>query len=82
MWFSHPHQHIPVAAVDAVIFPHHPALRQQVLPLIAAEELSAAVYTEVSDVEDELNGILTFDRRVCKLDEAAAREINGKLKFM
>ena len=55
---------------------------EQVLPLIAAEGLSAAVYTEVSDVEDELNGILTFDRRVCKLDEAAAREINGKLKFM
>lgn len=25
--------------------------------------LSAAIYTEVSDVEDELNGIITYDRQ-------------------
>ncbi len=29
--------------------------------------LCGAVYTQVSDVEDEINGILTYDRRVCKL---------------
>ncbi len=32
--------------------------------------LSAAVYTQVSDIEDETNGILTYDRRVNKLDGA------------
>jgi hypothetical protein len=26
--------------------------------------LSAAIYTEVSDVEDELNGLITYDRQV------------------
>ena len=31
--------------------------------------LSAAVYTQVSDIEDETNGILTYDRQVNKLDE-------------
>ena len=32
--------------------------------------LCAAIYTQVSDVEDEINGLLTYDRKVCKLDEA------------
>lgn len=31
-----------------------------------ADGLSAAVYTQVSDIEDEMNGILTYDRRVNK----------------
>ena len=30
--------------------------------------LCAAVYTQVSDVEDEINGLLTYDRKVEKLD--------------
>ena len=39
---------------------------EQVIP--AAEKgLCAAVYTQVSDVEDETNGILSYDRKVCKL---------------
>ena len=43
--------------------------------------LSALVYTQVSDVEDEVNGLLTFDRRVCKPDAARMRRINEKLRF-
>ncbi len=38
----------------------------EIIPL-AGQGLCAAVYTQVSDVEDETNGILTFDRKVCKL---------------
>ena len=53
----------------------------EVIPLIAAQGLSAAVYTQVSDVEDEVNGLLTFDRRVCKPDAARMRRINEKLRF-
>ena len=30
--------------------------------------LAGAIYTQVSDVEDECNGILTYDRKVCKLN--------------
>ncbi|NLC19644.1 MAG: glycoside hydrolase family 2 [Clostridiales bacterium] len=30
--------------------------------------LAAAVYTQLSDVEDEVNGLLTYDREICKLD--------------
>lgn len=29
--------------------------------------LAAAVYTQISDVEDEVNGLLTYDRKVCKV---------------
>ena len=55
---------------------------RQVLPLIEREGLSATVYTELADVEDELNGLLTFDRRVCKAEERVLRPLNDKLKFM
>lgn len=30
--------------------------------------LSAAVYTQISDIEDEVNGLLTYDRKVCKVN--------------
>ena len=40
--------------------------REEVIP--AAEKgLCAAIYTQVSDVEDEINGLVTYDRRVEKL---------------
>ena len=43
--------------------------------------LSATVYTQVTDVEDELNGILTYDRKIVKIDEATIKEINRKVKL-
>jgi hypothetical protein len=54
---------------------------EQVLPLIESEGLSATVYTELSDVEDELNGLLTFDRKVCKADEQVFRALNARIRF-
>ena len=53
----------------------------EVIPCMERQGLSAAVYTQVSDVEDEVNGLLTFDRKVCKVDVQRVREINKKLKF-
>ena len=41
--------------------------------------LSALVYTQVSDVEEEINGIFTYDREEVKPDETAVREINASL---
>ena len=43
--------------------------------------LSAAVYTEVSDVEDECNGLLTYDREIVKMDIERMRKINQKVKL-
>ena len=53
----------------------------QVLPHIRAEGLTAAVYTQITDVEEELNGLMTYDREVLKIPEETLREINKQLKF-
>lgn len=42
--------------------------------------LSAAIYTQVSDVEDEINGLLTYDRKVCKANPEQMTDIAQKLK--
>ena len=41
--------------------------------------LSASVYTQVSDIEDELNGLLTFDRRRLKASVERIRSMNRAL---
>ena len=42
--------------------------------------LAADVYTQLSDVEDEVNGFVTYDRRVEKLPEALMQAIAWDLK--
>ncbi|MGW6605058.1 AbfB domain-containing protein [Streptomyces sp. NPDC055036] len=41
--------------------------------------LSASVYTEITDVENEVNGLLTYDRQVVKVDAARVRAANQAL---
>lgn len=50
----------------------------RVRPLIA-RGLSAAVYTQTTDVEVEVNGLMTYDRRVLKVDEKQAAEAAAKM---
>lgn len=38
------------------------------------EGLAAAVYTQLSDVEDELNGVMTYDRKVLKITPETMRK--------
>lgn len=40
---------------------------------------SAAVYTQTTDVEVEVNGLMTYDRKVIKVDEAKVRETNRRI---
>ena len=40
---------------------------------------SAAVYTQTTDVEGEINGLMTYDRKVIKLDEATLKKINNEI---
>ena len=42
--------------------------------------LSATVYTQLSDVEDELNGLLTYDREVLKVDADLVRAALAALR--
>jgi hypothetical protein len=54
-------------------------LLQEVRWLIARPGLSAAVYTQITDVEIEVNGLLTYDRAVLKVDETRLKEAHRKL---
>ncbi len=53
---------------------------KQVIPLID-KGLSGTVYTQVSDVENEVNGIFTYDRAHIKIDEEVIKNINSQLKL-
>ena len=44
-----------------------------------SQGFSAAVYTQTTDVEVELNGLMTYDRKVIKLDEKRLHDINNKI---
>ena len=52
--------------------------RRMVLPAIP-EGLCGCVYTQVSDVEEEINGLYTYDREVCKVDKEAMRRLAEEL---
>ncbi len=54
---------------------------KRLLPLISKKGLSALVYTEVSDVEDETNGLLTYDREIVKVDIDFMKKINDNFKL-
>ena len=57
---------------------------EDLVPL-AEQGLCGSIYTQVSDVEDETNGIFTYDRKVCRLSpsdtdgiaEALAQAVKG-----
>ena len=55
--------------------------RDEVIPMIASHGLCATVFTQVSDVEDEVNGFITYDRKVLKIDtetmQSLAKELNA-----
>jgi hypothetical protein len=51
-------------------------LLNQVEQLMRYRGLSVAVYTQTTDVEHEVNGVLTYDRKVEKMDIDRIREVN------
>lgn len=53
--------------------------REQIIPAAEAG-LCASVYTQLSDVEDEINGLLTYDRRVEKVTRGTMQAIADALQ--
>jgi len=51
---------------------------RQILPL-KKKGLAAAIYTQLSDVEGEVNGLLSYDRAVTKLDADFCRSVVAPL---
>jgi hypothetical protein len=93
------HMWNPSAAFSYEMQPDAAALTSRYVGLIGQTQqlmespgLSAAVYTEIVDVENEINGMLTYDRAVTKVDVArvkaahdalvlASRSLNGPLRL-
>lgn len=51
---------------------------EQLKPMVD-RGFSAAVYTQTTDVEGEVNGIMTYDRKVIKMNEATIRKANQEV---
>ena len=54
-------------------------IRQTILPAVK-KGIGATVYTQLSDIEEETNGIYTYDREICKIDPDTLRKWNRALK--
>lgn len=51
------------------------------LESLISKGLSAAVYTQTTDVEVEVNGQMTYDREIIKMDINKVAGVNRKLYF-
>lgn len=63
------------ANVDKLYAAYERLYVEQVLPLIEKQGLSVTVYTQLTDVEDEINGLFTFDG-VLKISKNKIKELN------
>jgi len=52
---------------------------EKLLPLIS-KGLCGCIYTQVSDVEEEINGLVTYDRKVVKIPVGVMRAINLRIE--
>lgn len=80
------HMWNPDSTCCYVLYPDQASLQaayvsqvNRIRELVSTKGLSAVVYTEITDVEDELNGFLTYDRRVKKMDFPLVRSTNRAL---
>jgi beta-galactosidase/beta-glucuronidase len=61
---------------SAALTDRYVLLMEQVAQLMKYRGLSVAIYTQTTDVEHEVNGLLTYDRKVQKMQLDRIREIN------
>ena len=54
--------------------------REEIIPQVQSKGLCLTVLTQVSDVEDETNGMVTYDRQLVKADPAEMRSIARELR--
>ena len=57
---------------------HYLELMEKLVPLVR-EGLAGAVYTQTTDVEIEINGLMTYDRKVLKFDPSVLRTAHKKV---
>ena len=54
--------------------------QKQILPAIQKAHLSVAVFTQLTDVEQETNGLLTYDRAIAKMNPDDLKKVNEDLQ--
>ncbi|MBQ2896341.1 MAG: glycoside hydrolase family 2 [Oscillospiraceae bacterium] len=80
-WAFKPYGYRKCKTMEVVRADYESLYHYQVLPHIKKRGLTAAIYTQLSDVEQECNGLFTYDREVLKLDETRLKAINAELRF-
>ena len=53
-------------------------INEEIKPNVA-KGLSAFIYTQISDVEEEMNGFVTYDRKEIKVDIPVIKQINDEI---
>ena len=53
-------------------------IKEEIIPA-KKNGMSAFIYTQISDVEEEMNGFVTYDRKEIKVDIKAIKEINDSI---
>ena len=51
---------------------------EMILPIIEKGGCGC-IYTQLSDIEDEINGLYTYDRTVCKVDKDRMKALSARL---
>lgn len=64
---------------EALLAAYTKLYEEQIIPS-KEKGLAATVYTQLSDVEEEVNGFISYDRRVVKFDQEAVLALNQRLR--
>ncbi len=78
MWFGEGHAY-EMTPDSETLTRRYVENQEEVLAAAQQCGLSGAVYTQITDVEHEVNGFLTYDRKVEKMDFDQVRDINEKI---
>jgi hypothetical protein len=78
MWFEDGHGY-EMAQDEAELTRLYVDNQRELIPIAQQRAISGAVYTQITDVEHEVNGLFTYDRRVAKMDLDQVRAVNQEV---
>ncbi|MEI8045337.1 MAG: glycoside hydrolase family 2 TIM barrel-domain containing protein, partial [Verrucomicrobiota bacterium] len=70
----------PMANSAEALLSEYEKLVKQAVAMRESDDLCAIIYTELTDHLEEVNGFITFDRKVIKVDPKALKEINLRFR--
>jgi hypothetical protein len=78
MWFGEGHAY-EMEPDSATLTRRYVENQQDVLTNAQRCGISGAIYTQITDVEHEVNGFFTYDRQVKKMDFAQVKKVNQQI---